>query len=249
MFCVLHVFCLFTCAIPVFICVYLCFTCAIPVFICVYLCFTCAIPVFICVYLCFTCGYLFLNCVLPVVTCLTCGHLYLPVYLPVSYVWSPTCVLAVVTCVSYLWSPVFTCVLIWLPVFPGVCSALHYYYVVDKAMTWMDAQSYCREHYNDLATVDGLEDQQRLEDAAGGHTGPAWIGLYDDVKSWTWSDPSVDSNGDVDPWSWSGSQPDNSKTQEGCVLMHDKKWRDRDCNDSLDSVCYNSSSKGEPTCR
>ncbi|KAG7256534.1 hypothetical protein CRUP_015432 [Coryphaenoides rupestris] len=75
--------------------------------------------------------------------------------------------------------------MLYFLLFPGVCSALHYYYVVDTAMTWMDARRYCREHYNDLATIDSLEDQQRLEDVAGGYTGPAWIGLYDDVKSWT----------------------------------------------------------------
>ncbi|KAG7261511.1 hypothetical protein CRUP_010318, partial [Coryphaenoides rupestris] len=76
-------------------------------------------------------------------------------------------------------------IMLYFLLFPGVCSALHYYYVVDTAMTWMDAQSYCREHYDDLATIDSLEDQQRLEEAAQGFSGSAWIGLYDDVKSWT----------------------------------------------------------------
>ncbi|KAJ3584991.1 hypothetical protein NHX12_013714 [Muraenolepis orangiensis] len=67
-----------------------------------------------------------------------------------------------------------------------VCAALHDYLFVDMAMTWMDAQRYCREKHLDLATVDSPDDQHRLVHAAGGRS-PAWIGLYDDFGSWKWS--------------------------------------------------------------
>ncbi|KAJ3585604.1 hypothetical protein NHX12_014323 [Muraenolepis orangiensis] len=76
--------------------------------------------------------------------------------------------------------------MLYFLLFPGVCAALHDYLFVDMAMTWMDAQRYCREKHLDLATVDSPEDQHRLVHAASGRS-HAWIGLYDEIGSWKWS--------------------------------------------------------------
>ncbi|XDV19478.1 hypothetical protein PO909_024943 [Leuciscus waleckii] len=51
--------------------------------------------------------------------------------------------------------------------------------------TWLDAQTYCREHYTDLATVRSLEDNNQIVSLINNMHQP-WIGLYRD--SWKWSD-------------------------------------------------------------
>ncbi|XP_033987759.1 uncharacterized protein LOC117483508 [Trematomus bernacchii] len=56
--------------------------------------------------------------------------------------------------------------------------------LINSLMTWTQAQSYCREHHTDLASVrNQTEHQQIFELFPGGN--PYWIGLYRD--SWKWS--------------------------------------------------------------
>uniref|UniRef100_A0A3P8UGE1 C-type lectin domain-containing protein n=1 Tax=Amphiprion percula TaxID=161767 RepID=A0A3P8UGE1_AMPPE len=55
-------------------------------------------------------------------------------------------------------------------------------------MTWSDAQSYCRERYTDLVTINSMEDMVRLRDQLGGKDDDQfWIGLYGDLDNWKWS--------------------------------------------------------------
>uniref|UniRef100_A0A3Q1IXT0 C-type lectin domain-containing protein n=1 Tax=Anabas testudineus TaxID=64144 RepID=A0A3Q1IXT0_ANATE len=58
--------------------------------------------------------------------------------------------------------------------------------LVNQAMTWTDAQSYCRVHYTDLASVrNQAENDQIWLMLQNQYT---WIGLY--RNSWKWSDGS-----------------------------------------------------------
>uniref|UniRef100_A0A8C5AIR9 C-type lectin domain-containing protein n=1 Tax=Gadus morhua TaxID=8049 RepID=A0A8C5AIR9_GADMO len=63
-----------------------------------------------------------------------------------------------------------------------ICSILF-----QNSLTWSDAQSHCRQYGGDLATVHGPENQTRLVEVARKYNSHVWIGLYDDVESWTWS--------------------------------------------------------------
>ena len=136
-------------------------------------------------------------------------------------------------------------------VFPGVCSALHQYYFVDKSLTWSDAQSHCRQYGGDLATVHGPENQTRLVELGRKYNSHLWIGLYDDVESWTWSlsENANYSGGEVEPWSWPwrGHEPNNVNGREGCVAINiaTYNWVDVNCNVELLFFCFDNNTKGE----
>uniref|UniRef100_A0A8D0DF46 C-type lectin domain-containing protein n=1 Tax=Sander lucioperca TaxID=283035 RepID=A0A8D0DF46_SANLU len=83
---------------------------------------------------------------------------------------------------------------------------------VTNDMTWTEAQSYCREHYTDLASVRNLTENQKVyytiftkyTDNIGS---VVWIGLFRD--SWKWSDGSSSSFR-----FWKKLQPDNKYGNE-----------------------------------
>ncbi|KAI4874923.1 hypothetical protein NFI96_009232, partial [Prochilodus magdalenae] len=55
---------------------------------------------------------------------------------------------------------------------------------VTESKSWTEAQSYCIECYTDLATIDNMEEMNRLINTVNSsYSGLAWIGLYDDLDS------------------------------------------------------------------
>ncbi|XP_029913814.1 uncharacterized protein LOC115363677 [Myripristis murdjan] len=121
------------------------------------------------------------------------------------------------------------------------------YHLVEKSMTWSEAQSYCRQHYTDLATVSSEEDVAKLNDAVGSHhSGIVWIGLYDDINSWKWSlqNKSYYGEGEAEFRMWGTGQP-NNYNDEHCVFMDaDGEWWDYYCSRRYPFVCYNDRTKG-----
>uniref|UniRef100_A0A8C5CJ54 C-type lectin domain-containing protein n=1 Tax=Gadus morhua TaxID=8049 RepID=A0A8C5CJ54_GADMO len=122
--------------------------------------------------------------------------------------------------------------------FQNVCS-----------LTWSDAQSHCRQYGGDLATVHGPENQTRLVEVARKYNSHVWIGLYDDVESWTWSlsENANYSGGEVEPWSWPwrGHQPNNWEATEGCIAINRTTWLDANCNNQYSFSCFDNDTKGE----
>ncbi|KAI2663119.1 Mannose-binding protein A [Labeo rohita] len=108
-------------------------------------------------------------------------------------------------------------------------------------MTWEKAQTYCRKHHYDLATVQSNENWTRLQEAADENlfTGFAWIGLYNDVNSWRWS---YDEESLLfQSWAW--REPNNYGYGEECAGMFSNgAWFDLYCHNSFYFVCYNESS-------
>ena len=153
--------------------------------------------------------------------------------------------------ITYIYLRLPYCVHLCSTVSPGVCSALHQYYFVNKSLSWSEAQSHCRQYDGELATVHGPENQKSLVEVARKYKSHVWIGLYDDVKSWTWSlsENANHRGGEVEPWSWGWPWKDNRplfhRDREGCALTRDGKWKIEDCNSDFFFICFNNNTNGE----
>ncbi|KAM6982028.1 uncharacterized protein LKV04_012727 [Tautogolabrus adspersus] len=110
-----------------------------------------------------------------------------------------------------------------------------------------EALAFCRDKHTDLATITSVEDVDTLRGMVDlsrmwqiDYSNRAWIGLYDDVDSWSWSlsDPSFYEDGDAEFRQWSSGLPDNVASGEHCTTMSsDGLWNDFRCTDNLKSVC------------
>ncbi|CAI5648800.1 unnamed protein product [Oreochromis niloticus] len=56
---------------------------------------------------------------------------------------------------------------------------------INNSMTWMEAQSYCRANYTDLASVRNMSENQKAKELVPAGQ-KVWIGLFRD--SWKWTD-------------------------------------------------------------
>ncbi|KAM3617240.1 uncharacterized protein V6R79_003768 [Siganus canaliculatus] len=117
------------------------------------------------------------------------------------------------------------------------------YHLIQNQVTWTEAQSYCRENYMDLVTINSMEDMEVLNNMTGSSGASiVWIGLYDDVDSWRWSltDVTFYKPGEVDFRAWDNGQPNNSMSEEYCVTINDEgRWHDDSCVVLLPAICIN----------
>ncbi|XP_053272771.1 lymphocyte antigen 75 [Pleuronectes platessa] len=115
---------------------------------------------------------------------------------------------------------------------------LHQYHFVSDEMNWTEAQSYCREKYTDLATIENTEEMKKLKDtvSAAGHSSKVWIGLYSHID-WKWSDGFNQSGAEYR--SWDNYQPNNHQGNELCVATNGLIWKDNGCLRPSPFVCYN----------
>uniref|UniRef100_A0A668VE46 C-type lectin domain-containing protein n=1 Tax=Oreochromis aureus TaxID=47969 RepID=A0A668VE46_OREAU len=105
--------------------------------------------------------------------------------------------------------------------------------LVQKSMNWSAAQSYCREKYTDLISINTVQDNTKI---AGLmllnilNTQTAWIGLY--KTSWEWSDGS-----NATYTNWKSGEPKDGKD---CALMETSSasWSGEDCDKNHDFLCY-----------
>ncbi|XP_073792207.1 C-type mannose receptor 2 [Danio rerio] len=132
--------------------------------------------------------------------------------------------------------------------FPFICysASSRQYYFVSESMNWTEAQRFCRLSYTDLATINNMEEMNRLINTVNGsYNGSAWIGLYDDVNSWRWSleDNDFYQEGERDYRNWY-HEPNNMGGKELCVYMqHSGYWFDTPCDNYYPFVCYNESTQ------
>ncbi|XP_034551044.1 macrophage mannose receptor 1-like [Notolabrus celidotus] len=104
--------------------------------------------------------------------------------------------------------------------------------ITPTPMTWTDAQSYCREHHTDLASVRNEADNQKVKEVVLSGL-LFWIGLS--RESWKWSD-----GGNSSFRYWFSGEPNNAGGVESCGLMafdHGGKWEDRPCDYKKAFVC------------
>uniref|UniRef100_A0A3Q1AJY8 C-type lectin domain-containing protein n=1 Tax=Amphiprion ocellaris TaxID=80972 RepID=A0A3Q1AJY8_AMPOC len=123
----------------------------------------------------------------------------------------------------------------------GLCSdVIREYYVINTAMNWTDAQSYCRKKYNDLATVGNSENMMTLVSTAtaSGASREMWIGLRETGSaSWLWSvGESENSSGVVEYTNW--AKTGSASISSTCGAMRsDGKWLSSSCTTTRPFVC------------
>ncbi|XP_058615982.1 C-type mannose receptor 2-like [Onychostoma macrolepis] len=101
-------------------------------------------------------------------------------------------------------------------------------------MSWPEAQSYCRERFTDLATVDSMDDVNRLLNVVdAGYSGSVWIGLKRGThKQWSWSNGE---NTTSQYYNWASGQPN---ADGDCVAILSGVWHDIECSYKRYFVCY-----------
>ncbi|KAG9266251.1 C-type mannose receptor 2-like [Astyanax mexicanus] len=117
----------------------------------------------------------------------------------------------------------------------------HQYHFVDENKSWTEAQRYCREVYTDLATIDNMEEMNSLMNTAKGrYFGLAWIGLYDDLRSWRWSlgDDALYKETERSFKNWNIQKPMNWGGNSLCTYVDYVSWHELPCSSMLKVVCY-----------
>ncbi|KAE8279382.1 Poly [ADP-ribose] polymerase 14 [Larimichthys crocea] len=98
------------------------------------------------------------------------------------------------------------------------------YCVINKPMTWSQAQKYCRDNHTDL--ISGLTQLNQVKDL-NPPTESFWIGLFRDT--WRWSDGSSSSFRNWDP----------EVGDKNCALLKSSgQWRSADCDETKPFFCY-----------
>lgn len=97
---------------------------------------------------------------------------------------------------------------------------------VNESKTWSKAQSYCREHYTDLASVRNQTENEQIKKMILSQF--IWLGFYRD--SWKWSDGS--------PTSFINWNPEKNLNGRPCVVLHQGRWEDGECDSKLYFVCH-----------
>uniref|UniRef100_A0A3Q4GCS2 C-type lectin domain-containing protein n=1 Tax=Neolamprologus brichardi TaxID=32507 RepID=A0A3Q4GCS2_NEOBR len=110
------------------------------------------------------------------------------------------------------------------------------YIYVDQKMGWLQAQSYCRQNYIDLAPVSTEKDVNKLQQLSSNVNHSIWIGLVRNSPGnghWTWSGGGVVSRN-----FWAEHQPDNCQGNEdrGCVFNN--TWYDATLLYQTTFFCY-----------
>ncbi|XP_044198486.1 L-selectin-like [Thunnus albacares] len=116
---------------------------------------------------------------------------------------------------------------------------LHQYHFVAEPMNWTEAQTYCRETYTDLVTIENTEDMNQLINtvSSAGYNSQVWIGLYR-VIDWKWSDGYRGSGAEYRDWG--SNQPSLDTDKLGVVIVKSHpSWQIHSCTHAHYFVCYN----------
>ncbi|XP_059204940.1 lectin-like [Centropristis striata] len=104
--------------------------------------------------------------------------------------------------------------------------------LINNNMSWSEAQSYCREHHTDLASVRNMAENQKVQELIPEGVKYVWIGLFRD--SWKWSDGSRSSFKN-----WMTEEPTGfSQACAAADFSSSGGWGDENCDLKLPFVCY-----------
>ncbi|KAK2866747.1 hypothetical protein Q7C36_002803 [Tachysurus vachellii] len=95
-------------------------------------------------------------------------------------------------------------------------------------MTWLQAQSYCRQYYTDLAST---RDETEYSIVRSLSLSETWFGLFRD--SWKWIGKT-----NFSTIGWMPNKPDNTLFHENCGYINNNMAGDALCSDVMPFVCY-----------
>ncbi|XP_013884955.1 macrophage mannose receptor 1 [Austrofundulus limnaeus] len=99
--------------------------------------------------------------------------------------------------------------------------------------TWAEAQTYCRETFLDLATIQNSNNITEAQKVAG--TSQVWIGLFN--GTWKWSQ---EQNQDISSSSWYTNWYPGQPQEENCVAFSNNGyWSTMDCGLQYPFFCFN----------
>lgn len=113
--------------------------------------------------------------------------------------------------------------------FPDKSLLLPRFSFVNKSMSWMEAQSYCRQHYTDLASVRNKSENELIHLISSSQQ--IWIGLY--RGPWKWSDGSSTSF----LRTRTNINETYARDRTSCGVFYNKMMRVSNCDTELFSVC------------
>lgn len=117
-----------------------------------------------------------------------------------------------------------------------LCGTAGRYVYISTSMDWFSAQSFCREHYLDLATIgDDVENKELIGDLVKEISAGPWIGLNRTARgsnTWRWSDGEP-----AHFFKWLPGQPDNMNGVESCAMVISSGWNDANCADLRPFFC------------
>lgn len=123
----------------------------------------------------------------------------------------------------------------------SVLSANMYYeyYYIGMEKTFGEAQTYCREKFDDLATIRNREDNDRVVAVLPKQEMNVWIGLRDDMNIWNWKHRDMTFRNNRDFRKWVPGHPIRSGHGRTCVVMEpDGRWQSRACGARFPAVCF-----------
>lgn len=116
------------------------------------------------------------------------------------------------------------------------CLLLRKHIFVSKPLPWPDAQTYCRNNYVDLSTIDSEEELDRFKmDVRYYLSVRSWIGLtkdQDQLDFNQWSDGT-----ELRFTAWQSGTPDGKSSQH-CVTINNAQFNDYFCTNNMPFICY-----------
>ncbi|GAA6084681.1 macrophage mannose receptor 1-like [Tachysurus ichikawai] len=109
-----------------------------------------------------------------------------------------------------------------------------YYVYITSKMSWIDAQSFCRSTYTDLAAIATAEENLKVMNNVQFYQSSIWIGMNRSSSgSWHWCDGEPTSI-----FSWKVGEPNNYLQNENCVCVNVYGWNDYTCSSLLSFMCH-----------